>query len=563
METQVPADIAALTDEELATLEETLVAEFDRLVDEGSLDIATLSEIADKIDAARAEVLDRETRAMEAAEALKALAERVHGGEGEDMNDDGATVEIEVSSEEEMSGEPVALAADETAPVADEPMTLAVETPTIAEAAEVEAPAQEAQTVTASVRKPSAAAVRQHAPLADAPAPKSEVVITAAADIPGLVAGANVGLLDVAKAMHAKARTLSNGSPRVPIASISTNVPDANRLGADLAYNLDVLDRVRDPKNLVASGGWCAPSQNVYDLFAADGGDGLIDLPTVQVTRGGLNVPDYISIGEATGALWTWTEATDEDPGEDVKQCLQIPCPTYTDYRLIAEGLCLTAGNLTDLAFPELTQRFIQLAIHAHLHRLSGAIINDIDGGAVAVTASVVNTSAAGNLLGVIDLQVADYKSQYLMPINSTLEAVFPAWVREMVRQDLANRVGVDFMSVTNAQVDEYFRVRNVRPQFVLDYQNLYSDVNTSAPATSWPTSAKFLLFPAGGYVRGDGGTIDLGVVRDSGLNATNDYTAAWTEQLYLVAQMGPAARKVTVSGLGEGGYTGCCPVAG
>jgi hypothetical protein len=57
-----------------------------------------------------------------------------------------------------------------------------------------------------------------------------------------------------------------------------------------------------------------------------------------------------------------------------------------------------------------------------------------------------------------------------------------------------------------------------------------------------------FLLYAAGSYVRGDGGTIDLGVVRDSILNATNDFTAAWTEQLYLVAQVGPDAREVTVA---------------
>jgi hypothetical protein len=56
------------------------------------------------------------------------------------------------------------------------------------------------------------------------------------------------------------------------------------------------------------------------------------------------------------------------------------------------------------------------------------------------------------------------------------------------------------------------------------------------------------LLYPAGGFVRGDGGVIDLGVVRDSVLNATNDYTAAFTEQLYLVAQLGPNAREVEVA---------------
>lgn len=559
METQVPGDITALTDDELRALEEALVGEFDGLVDSGSQDITALSEIADKVDMVRAEMLDRETRAMEAAEALKALAERIHGGS--DMgDDDGATVEIEVSSEEEMGAEPVEFAADETAAVVDEPITLAVEINTPAEAT-AEAPAQEDHTVTASVRRPSAAAVRQHAPSTDAPAPKAEVVITAAADIPGLVAGQNVGLLDVAKAMHAKARTLSNGSPRVPIASISTNIPESNRLGSDLSYNLEVLDRVRDPKSLVASGGWCAPSQNIYDLLAIDGGDGLIDLPTVQVTRGGLNVPDFIGISEATNALWTWTEATDENPGELTKACLQIPCPSYTDYRLIAEGLCLTAGNLTDRAFPELTQRFIQLAINAHLHRLSGAIVNSIQSTSVAFAPTAITpTDALGNVLYALEAARNDFLSKFLMPVNSVLEVIVPVWSRSMIRAEIAMRQGIDAFGVTDAQIDEYFRVRGLRVQYLHDWQPWSTGVGAD---TDWPANFKALVYPAGGFVRGDGGTIDLGVVRDSVLNATNDFTAAWTEQLYLVAQMGPNAYEIEVPLFdGGGGYTGCCPAA-
>jgi hypothetical protein len=272
-----------------------------------------------------------------------------------------------------------------------------------------------------------------------------------------------------------------------------------------------------------------------------DAGDGLIDLPTVQVSRGGLNVPDYLGLGDAEGALWTWTEDSRDE--EEEKQCLYIPCPDFTDYRLVAEGLCVTAGNLTDRAFPELTRRLISLAINAHLHRLSAAIINDIANSAVGVTVGAINSTAAGSTLNAIDLQVQDYRSQHRMSVNAVLEAVFPLWVKAMIRSDLALRHGAELTNVTDAVVDAHFAARGVRAQFVHDYQPLFS----AAARTLWPTTFDFLLFPAGGYVRGDGGTIDLGVVRDSVLNATNDYTAAWTEQLYLVAQVGPDAREITV----------------
>jgi hypothetical protein len=354
--------------------------------------------------------------------------------------------------------------------------------------------------------------------------------------------------------MHSKARTLSNGSGFVPVASIQ--IPNENKLGADLSYNMDVLDRVTDPAQSLTAAGWCAPSNNLYTLFGIESGDGLIDLPTVQITRGGLNVPNFIGITAADNALWNWTEA-DQDDAEATKPCLYIPCPSFTDYRLAAEGLCLTNGNLTDRAFPELTARFVGLAINAHLHRLSGVIIQEIVDSATAVSVAAVDSSAGGTILNAIDLQVADYRSQYRMAVNSVLEAVFPLWTKELIRADFAMRNAAGYSNVTDADIDAHFAARKVRVQFVHDYQPMY----VSSPRLSFPASLQFLLYPAGGYVRGDGGTIDLGVVRDSVLNATNDYTAAWTEQLYLVAQLGPDARKVTV-GYDVNGVTGCCPVA-
>jgi hypothetical protein len=204
----------------------------------------------------------------------------------------------------------------------------------------------------------------------------------------------------------------------IPVASI--NLPMEYKLGADMAYNMDVLKSATAPAALTAAG-WCAPSNNFYELFGVDAGDGLIDLPTVQVTRGGLNVPGFIGLEDAEDALWTWTEDDQDDAdggGDATKPCLKIPCPEFEDYRLEAEGLCVTAGNLTDRAFPELTQRFVSLTVNAHLHRLSAAIINKVRATAVGVTMGGINATAAGSVLNAIDLQVADYRSQHRMSVN-------------------------------------------------------------------------------------------------------------------------------------------------
>ncbi len=43
-------------------------------------------------------------------------------------------------------------------------------------------------------------------------------------------------------------------------------------------------------------------------------------------------------------------------------------------------------------------------------------------------------------------------------------------------------------------------------------------------PLLGWPSVCRTLLYPEGSWLFLDGGTLDLGIVRDSTLNATNDY---------------------------------------
>jgi hypothetical protein len=549
MQTVIPENIAEVSTEDIAKIETDLVTEFDALIDAGSTDVAVMTEIADAIEAIRAEQTARVEAEQATLEAVATLADRVHSADQAD----------EIVAESDPEGDDDADEAEAVTEIADD-------TTTITEVAETEATEQERELVTASADKTpkavAASAVARRSSTPQVAEAQPEVVITAAADVPGFAGGASIDRLGIAKAMHSKARTLSNGSGMVPVASI--NLPIEHKLGADLAYNMDVLDRATAPEALTAAG-WCAPSQNLYTMFGIDAADGLIDLPTVQVTRGGLNVPNFLGIDYDLGTAeiegtWEWTEA-DQNDSEATKPCVYIPCPDFTDYRLIAEGICVTNGNLTDRAFPELTRRYVDALVNAHLHRVSAQIIDKIVLSAELINMTpVTQTSSAGRLLGAVDLSVASYRSKYRMGVNSVLEAIFPLWTKEMLRADLANRAGVNMTAVTNAQIDEHFAVRGVRAQFVHDWQPIQRfNVPYNLPLPAFPTDLNFLIYPAGGYVRGDGGTIDLGVVRDSVLNATNDYTAAWTEQMYLVAQLGPKAHRVNVT-LAEGGYTGCCP---
>lgn len=503
--------------------------------------LAELNEMAEKIEALDAEIAAATAAVEQEVADRAALAERITP----------APVADEIETEE------VAVV-DDAAEVIEEDPTPA------AEQQEVEAPivADEIkEPVAASARPtaPSASAVAQRTATPVAPDTSSEVVITASADVPGFANGQQIDRLGIARAMHSRARGMGDSAGRQTVfnvASIESPVPDefVIRDGSDdpsaiIAAAVDAELKGKDAQALVASGGWCAPSETMYDLFSVESRDGLLDLPTVGIARGGMQVPAYLGLGDVAGGIWNWTEAKDNNTPTDSKPCLQIPCPSFTDVRLEAEGLCITAGNLTDRAFPELTARIVDLAVTAQQHAISNGKIAKIVASATAVTVTTVPSDAAGDILNAIDLQVADYRSQHLMGSGTVLDAIIPHWALGSIRATLAMRAGVEMLAVTDAEVVSYFTARQIRPQFVVGYEPIFN----TTPATAWPTTTKVLLYPTGGYVAGDGGTLDLGVVRDSTLNATNDFTAAWAEQFYSVMQLGPAAREITITALVNG----------
>lgn len=367
---------------------------------------------------------------------------------------------------------------------------------------------------------------------------------------------------EVALAMHDTARHLVDGAPRALVASIE--IPITHRLGSDPSENLAVMASAigqPDAAALVASGGWCLPSMPLFDMLdVGPDATGLIDLPTVAA-RGGAMIPLSPTFGDVDGALWTWTEQDDidaADPDGPTKPCLHVPCPTWVEARLRAEGLCLTAGNLTDRAWPELTRSYLNVVVGSRLHRLSAAKVATIEATATAATpaASMTVSDAAGDLLGVIGLAIADLRSRFRLGRRRAIEVALPEWASDMLNPNVAMRAGdADLLDVSDARVAGWFVARGARVQLLSDYTPLSDGVT---PATEWPSQVPFMVWVSGSYTEITGGRIDLGVVRDSTLNATNDYTAAWAETFYQVVQRGPAARKYVVP-VSVDGVTACC----
>lgn len=567
---ELPEDLSGLSDEELEALHVQALEAFDAMRDgELSSDVlAAMNELAEAIETIEGEQADRTADADKLRADADALAQRVHGDEGGESEGgegegdaEGGDGNAEGTGEGEGNGEATAqAAADASTETGTEGGEGAAAT---TEGAEGEG------AVTAGggrqrrrIRVPLAA-VGAHAPAA-ADTGDSPVVITAAADLPQqkLNMGAAMSTLQVASAMHARARNLSEGNSAI-VASV--HYPDLGdeltiKDGDDTDTITAKLNRAREiaPEALLAAGGWCTPSQFLYDLFGIEGTDGLVDLPTVGITRGGIQFVENggPSIADVWAAPWLWTEAMDIeaalnphlDPDDDVtKPCVRIPCPEWVEERLDAHGICITHGNLADRAYPEMTRRFLNLVMAAHAHIVNTRLLAGMEAASDAV-AIAATFGAASALESAIDLQASDYRDKYRMDDGAVLEAVFPRWVRGVVRADISRRNAQPYDTVTNAQIAASFTARQIRPQFVYDWQPLQTGAGgADGFRETWPDTVKFMLYAAGTHVRGNGGQIDITVARDSVQNPVNDHTVAFTEEFILLAKMGHESRVVTV----------------
>ena len=168
-----------------------------------------------------------------------------------------------------------------------------------------------------------------------------------------------------------------------------------------------------------------------------------------------------------------------------------------------------------------------------------------IAAGSTAITMPAGQVGTIAPILTSIELQVEHYRDAHRLSRNTTLEAVFPFWVRGAVRSDLSRRLGVDLISVPNARIDGWFRDAGINPQFVYNWQGLGS--TAASGFTSWPSEVDFLLYAAGTWVGGGSDVITLDTVYDSVMLGQNDYTALFTEEGWLTAKRGHDSRLVTV----------------
>lgn len=404
-----------------------------------------------------------------------------------------------------------------------------------------------------------------------------------ATDGAGYAAGQGVNWNDIGRILDRRLASFNEGqfaaahragvqlTQRASLATFRRPIPDDLQVtSGDRQHIEEVMDRATDQSrleggSLLASGGWCAPSEVLYNsMDEMESRDGLLSVPEIGVMRGGIQWTtgiDFATIYAAIG--WSYTEAQDiagtyavTDDAADLhpgsgssgdKPCYKIPCPSWTEARLKLAGLCLTAGLLQSRGYPEVIARTARGSLVAHDHKQSARVINEMVTGSTAVTMLTGTVGTLAPLLTAIELQVEHYRYIRRMARSTVLEAIFPFWVRGAIRTDMALRQGLspdEAVQITDAQINAWFTSRGVAPQFVYDWQPL---TGAAGSFTQWPTTVQFLLYSAGTWVKGINDVITLDTLFDSVNLGSNDFTALFTEEGYLTAKRGQDSRVITV----------------
>lgn len=293
-------------------------------------------------------------------------------------------------------------------------------------------------------------------------------------------------------------------------------------------------------KGLVAAGGWCAPSQQVYTFCGVPEASNLLSLPDFpfDFSRGGVRVPISPDVSALLDNLWHFTEAELEavnaqgDPTA-VKKLIELPCPDeFIEWRLEAIGWAAKAGILMRQAWPEAIENALQQIQVAHQHRVSQISIGKMVAGSgtpIAVPAGSVLGATSGVLNG-LALQASNLRYNKGLADNATIEGVAPVWFREVLRADLALREGKEFLAVTNAEIDNWLAVRDIYLQYVVDWQTRGAGQPGNMATVVYPATVDVMLYPAGTWFRTMNNVITLGVQYPLQQLQLNQYTHVFTE---------------------------------
>jgi chemotaxis protein histidine kinase CheA len=454
--------------------------------------------------------------------------------------------------------EAVAASVETTTPEAP----VAVEAPVEAEAVVASTETIEAQNVQEDQEAPVTAAANNEpaasVEVIEAPADRrplnqtsaAPVAITAGADIPGYTAGSALSdMKAVAEAMskrlHGLRRVNGGDGEQHIVASITTQYSEDRTLTQDAEANWDKIQAVSSPEAIVASGGHSAPFTVKYDIFGVGTTERPVRdcLPRFQADRGGIRFITPPVLSDYDNAVGVWTNVVDTAPDTATKASLTVSAATENTVATDAVTLQLQFGNLMTRAYPELIARHNELGLIQHAREAETQILTRL----TALSTAVTSTSLIGmgrDFLVQLGRAAAQYRGRHRLPADFPLRAIIPAWVKDAMAADLAIAAPGDNTLNAYAEIDGFIASRGINPCYTLDGSAMTGSQGANA-MNEFTDTFVWYLFAEGTFLFLDGGTLDLGIIRDSTLVGTNDYKM-FVETFEGVAKVGVESLRVT-----------------
>jgi len=377
------------------------------------------------------------------------------------------------------------------------------------------------------------------------------VAITAGADIPGYTAGSTLESMDavaeaMAKRLHGLRRVNGGDGEQHIVASLTTSYPEERTLSTDANENWEKITNVVSPEAIVAAGGHVAPFEARYDIFGFGTTARPVrdSLPRFQADRGGIRFVTPPILADHADAVGIWTAANDaaETPDPATKQSLTVTAASENTVATDAVTLQMQFGNLATRAYPELIARHNELGLIQHAREAEAQILTRLG----ALSTAVTSTSLIGmgrDVLVQVGRAAAGYRSRHRLEADAPLRVIMPAWVKDAMAADLALSMPGDSLLNAYGEIDGYLAARGINVSFTLD-----GDVIGAQGASAmleFGDTFVWYIFAEGTFLFLDGGTLDLGIIRDSSLVGTNDYKM-FIETFEGVAKVGIESLQVT-----------------
>jgi hypothetical protein len=571
---ELPKDITSLSDDELAALydESDKALQKIKLKDAEYLKDLSADEILSQLEAGAEAIkaLRAETKArVDAAEAFQTRLDELVA-EAEETT---AEAEAESDDDEDENGDETAAPAEEEK--ADDDDDAPATEPSASE--EVSDPVREKVLVAdATEPEPDKPRFRRAppAPAADRVAvnePEKALSFVASGLVPSTIPGTEFkdrlaladGVSKMAKALGPPTHGPGGREERWLVASLdySENFPEERTLHpSDWQANSEKIAAVGSPyfgdsgvEALVASGGFCAPLEPIYSMPQLASRDRPVRdaLPNFRAQRGGVNVPTPTTIADAAGAITVITAAEDELGGTfATKACLDMTCPTYSEYAVTVISHCREFGNLNAMAWPEKIAHENELTMAAHARVAEGYILGQIKSLSVHVSSGAETLGALIYLMDAITKSQFGIRSRLRLPNEARFTALLPRVALDILLLDTVQTQFDRYRS--RADIEAYLAGVGVDVTWYMDTPLLGNGVGTDGPSMiadaaqgdqaaleAFPDVIQWGLFPAGTFLHLDMASLELGIVRDSTLNSTNDFQI-FGESFENVARIGP-----------------------